>query len=366
MENNIKSIVYLTINIKNLNIYVGVHMTENPYVFDGYLGCGIKGPNCYQFKHPKTPFQHAVKKYGFDSFKRITLYIFDNYDDALLKEAEIVNEEFIKRKDTYNCALGGNGSVINRQIRIYAYNLDGTFKCEFDSYSNAARQLNCSYMSLINAVKYKSVTQNLYWSNEKCDKLDISEYTKPQNRIVFLYNNNGNYLQAFTSIEKCAQYLQTSHGTVSKALESKTKVKEHYVSNNYVEKFHPKEHKRLRNVEFYQYDLDGNFIQKWNSKKEAAEKLNLDHRQISYALLHDGKYDKYQWKYEKFDKILPHIKKSSKKPVLQYDLNGNFIKEWESYTECRKEFPNVHKCLVGKLEKTKGYVFKYKNVEDIV
>ena len=37
-----KYIVYLTTNIVNKKIYVGVHKTETPETFDHYLGCGIK------------------------------------------------------------------------------------------------------------------------------------------------------------------------------------------------------------------------------------------------------------------------------------------------------------------------------------
>jgi hypothetical protein len=36
-----KYIVYLTTNIINNKIYIGVHGTNNPDIFDGYLGCGV-------------------------------------------------------------------------------------------------------------------------------------------------------------------------------------------------------------------------------------------------------------------------------------------------------------------------------------
>lgn len=36
-----KYIVYLTTNLINRKIYVGVHKTENPDIFDGYLGNGL-------------------------------------------------------------------------------------------------------------------------------------------------------------------------------------------------------------------------------------------------------------------------------------------------------------------------------------
>ena len=35
-----KYIVYQTINVVNNKVYIGVHKTETPYIFDGYLGCG--------------------------------------------------------------------------------------------------------------------------------------------------------------------------------------------------------------------------------------------------------------------------------------------------------------------------------------
>ena len=36
------------------------------------------------------------------------LKVFDNIDDAYELEHTLVNKEFVKRKDTYNIALGGN------------------------------------------------------------------------------------------------------------------------------------------------------------------------------------------------------------------------------------------------------------------
>ena len=51
------------------------------------------------------------------------------------------------------------------------------------------------------------------------------------------------------------------------------------------------------------------------------------------------------------------------KPVLQYDLEGNFIKEWRSTRECeRNGFSHgaVSACCQGELKKYKDFIFKYK------
>ena len=60
------------------------------------------------------------------------------------------------------------------------------------------------------------------------------------------------------------------------------------------------------------------------------------------------------------------IKKRSKK-VYQYDLKGNFIKEWESARSCEKEgFKNSNVsacCLKKRRHKTyKGYIWRYEKI----
>lgn len=51
------------------------------------------------------------------------------------------------------------------------------------------------------------------------------------------------------------------------------------------------------------------------------------------------------------------------KPVIQFDLDGNFIKEYPSIKECsRNGFQDVHiiNCCKGKETQHKGFTFRYK------
>ncbi len=52
------------------------------------------------------------------------------------------------------------------------------------------------------------------------------------------------------------------------------------------------------------------------------------------------------------------------KVVLQYDLDGNFIKEWYSLGEIARKLnvsnTNIWACCKGKRKKSKGYIWKYK------
>lgn len=87
-------LVYLTTNIINNKIYVGIHSTYN--LDDGYLGSG-------------KLISKAIKKYGKENFKRQILYYCLTREDTREIEKKIVNENFIKLHYVYNKALGGEG-----------------------------------------------------------------------------------------------------------------------------------------------------------------------------------------------------------------------------------------------------------------
>ena len=146
-ENNIKFkyIVYQTTNVVNNKIYIGVHKTINPNIFDGYLGCGVKINDTSTYEHAKTAFQYAVKKYGPKNFKRQTLAIFDTEIEAYKLEELLVTEEFLSRNDVYNMVLGGfSGMYSSEKIKIHLYDKRGHFITTFTSQTDAAKYLKTS------------------------------------------------------------------------------------------------------------------------------------------------------------------------------------------------------------------------------
>ena len=54
MENNLVYIVYCTTCTENGKIYIGVHKTKDPNIFDGYIGNGLEIG--WNIKNPKTAF----------------------------------------------------------------------------------------------------------------------------------------------------------------------------------------------------------------------------------------------------------------------------------------------------------------------
>lgn len=90
-------IVYKITNLINGKYYVGQHKTDN--LDDGYMGSG-------------KLIKNAIKKYGIEKFKKEILFTFDNENEMLKKEAELV----VIDENSYNLCEGGKGgwSYINR------------------------------------------------------------------------------------------------------------------------------------------------------------------------------------------------------------------------------------------------------------
>ena len=95
--------IYQTTNLTNGKIYIGKHICgsqcrhkPNEQGVCSYLGSG-------------TIISKAIEKYGVENFVKELLYILEDENQMNLTEANIVDEEFIQREDTYNVMPGGKG-----------------------------------------------------------------------------------------------------------------------------------------------------------------------------------------------------------------------------------------------------------------
>ncbi len=107
MSNTNKEIVYYTIyqitNRLNSMIYIGCHKTKK--INDSYMGSG-------------TNIKSVIKQFGKENFTKDILFVYDNKEDMLDKEIELVNNDFISRPDTYNIILGGSNYIVSNCMTV--------------------------------------------------------------------------------------------------------------------------------------------------------------------------------------------------------------------------------------------------------
>lgn len=302
-----KYIVYITINLCNGKFYIGVHRT-NPNTFDGYIGCGI-----YRASQATKDYvlHKAVRKYGYENFKRTIIKIFPDNEEgrkqAFELEAILVNETLLKSKSTYNTALGGRE------------------------------------------------TENLM-------------------KTVYMFDLNGNYLRSFKSAREAAAYIQPDNqDNVRAAIKNNclgTTSSSYGYFWSYTKEF---TYRNERMKEVAQYTINGKFLRTFKSITEAEVALSLNN--ITQAIYKKGSAGGYQWRYFEGDTsdipTLVNVKtKNLFLPIIMFDKSGKIIKKFDSVKQCVNEYPELSASQINRvLNKTikshKGYTFKYQD-DDIV
>ena len=356
-----KYIVYLTINLINNKIYIGVHGTENPNKWDHYLGCAVfdNVPNSYNKR--QTPFQCAVAKYGPKNFHRKTLRVFDNLQDALDLERWLVCPSFIERTDTYNITLGG-GMPPTLEKHIYQYDLDGNFVKEWQSIISITTNFNCNKDRIRMVIDDKRSFEASYWTEEYYEKLDTKEYRPSSRGSIRQYTTYGKFLKSFKNTTEAAKALDIDRSKITNAIYGKYAtsgfwfLKEGETIESYLDgsiKNSPK---------IYQYNVNGDFIKVYENIKVLKKEFKCNKKDLERAIKNSDKFFDYYWSYSRYDNILLEnleLEQKTPRKIYQFTLEGDFIREWDSITECRKQFPSVLQVCLGKRNHCHKFKFSF-------
>lgn len=354
-----KYIIYLTTNLVNGKIYIGQHKTENPDVFDQYLGCGIKVNMPSSYMNPSSPLQYAVKKYGVKNFKRITLKVCDSLDEALKEESRLVDYNFIKRKDTYNAQLGGMTGY--KYLPVNQFTTGGKYIKTWNTMQEAADFYCVSHTAIRNAVNYKNRCKNFYWSKDT--SINTKEFTCLEQKCFQYDAITLKFVASYNSIKEAATSIGVTPQSVGNAMSTGYKIKNYYFSSKLVEEYKPIEHIHIKNKPLYVYDLQGKFLTVLYNGKEIKKFFNINSTNpITVSIRKNKNYKSYQFSLTKLEKMNPYkVKVFYKRPVLVYKTDGTFIEECPSlaYT-IHKYTRGVQKVLKGVQQQCKGFIFKYK------
>lgn len=220
-----KYIVYQTTNNINNKIYIGVHKTENPDIFDGYIGCGAYVHLPKTYNKGDTILHKALLKYGCSNFTRKVLKIFNNLEDALDLERWLVDDKFINRSDTYNMVLGGGLPPLNNKI-VYQFNLDGTLIKTWNSIIEIINFYKTNKDRIWMVVSTKRSFLGCFWSYD--NKININEYRLSPRGRIFQYDTNGILLEVFDNISSASLKLDLDFKLLNNSVYSRTILNNYY------------------------------------------------------------------------------------------------------------------------------------------
>ena len=370
MENSLefKHIVYITVNTVNGKFYIGVHKTDTPDKFDGYLGCGAWLGQPSSYNKGRTPLHAAILKYGTSSFKRLTIKVFDNRQDALNLEKTLVTKDFISLPNNYNAVVGGGDPPLaNRPVNQFT--LDGQFIKTWES-EESIRQFFKVKVSMSDVIKYKRNMAGYFWSMDS--NIDIDEYQKAvRHGFIDQYDLCGNYLNSYRSVNIASQKLDIPFSKLNMAVFRRRPCEGYYFLKSGIDIAEIFRIKRTINKQpVYRYLISGEYDKTYATTVQAVRDTPHTHgTSIKNAIVNGGTTGGYRWSYLKGDNYfqLQNPTQYQKIPrILQYTLTGELIKIWDNYRECKKKFPYCVDVCNGKAKSSRGYVFKYEETKDIV
>ena len=279
--------VYCHENKSNGKLYFGITKTSTRRRWS--KGNGYK---------EQRVFGRAIEKYGWDGFEHIILYTGLSEDEAKQMEIDLIRE--FKTQDHrygYNITAGGDDVPILRgpdspkARAVLVFNLDGTLFDRFPTVTDAAMRIGANQSSIVGNAKSKSGTIAGYFCvyEDECDN--------------------------FTS-QPPRQFRDMSA------------------------KFKP----------ISQYDLDGTYIQSFDSIKEAAERTGIRKNDIS-CVLTKRQHETHGFQFRYDDGSRDNIERAPRKGEANRGSNHYDAKAVELYNvhtgETLKRYGSITEAVKG-------------------
>lgn len=397
---NVYGIIYKILNKHNGNVYIG--QTTQKKGFNGRYnnkGVGIERVYkhyLYNLNSNRNYNEHlfrAIEQYGFEAFE-IT-YILDIAKNKL--ELDEKEQYWIKYynsfKNGYNNTSGGEsceqkrGAENKRSKPILQYDLEGNLIKRWDCAVDISKKFNVTRSNIhCCCVGKTNMAVGFIWKYEDDFKgiTKIPPYINNKNEeqkiAIIKLNLDGEYIKEWDSMHDVMYELGFDVRGVSSCCTGNIKScngfmwmkrDDYYNFENILPWKINNDHMKRPIV---QLSLKGEFIKEWETIRLAGENIADSYKfgaNIRACCIGKQKtaYG-YRWMYkedyyENQNNINPLIRIHDSKPkvIIQLDLNGRFIKEWNSLTEADKgtgiPFKNISACCRKKRQTAGGFKWMY-------
>jgi hypothetical protein len=379
-----KSGVYCIFNNTTNKCYIGVSKNLRDRLHRRHLSYLLNG------KHENKYLQKSWDKYR-NSFIIIILEFVDNieflsereqyYLDKILKANLYVekNDNYFK-ENGYNLTpisdFSRSSKFINSK-KIIQYDMLGNFVRTWDSINEAEIASNIKGIS--QCILGKHNTSGMYiwrmYDGEPIDlKIDVSNIKKSyKNKKILQYTLDGDFVKEWKNRseikkefgfevdnETCLSFEKRQSGFLWKFKNSEEIKNKIEVPSNY---------RGLPTKKILQYDLNGKLIREWETTSEIKKILGYKGINSSCSGKSKTLYG-YVWKFfddvdkSNYSEIEPPKFFEQSKKILQYDMSGLFIKEWNKISDINKDLGfkkvSIHRVCSGDRKSYKDFIWKYK------
>lgn len=331
-------------------------------------------------KEAKTYFANAIMKYGWDNIQHIVITNLLTKEEACHFEQLLIHHmNTTNRNYGYNRTTGGDAGrmFVNH---VAQYDLTGQLIGTFINVSQASELTHTDAKSIHRVANGKQLQcKNSLWRYHDGDPL---QQILVPNGVTFIppfeginqYDLLGNFVRHWTSIAEAAQEYGLNPTTISGVCN-----RYHKTAGGYQWRYY-KDCDDIRDIsqsphlnhQVFVYTKEGGYVGCFDTKREAATKLNLKNKNLGFKPeeddIDDNLHYNYRWT-KKFYPSLPPLKKrkhNSAKPVAQLDLDGNVIALYYSGTEAvlamgKANTGEISRCCSGARDRNVfcGYRWKY-------
>lgn len=279
-----------------------------------------------------------------------------------------------------------NSGLSDRFVSVTQYELSGKFIKEFDSMTLASESTGISVQGISNCCNNINKTSGNYiwrYSSEELTKEHIEWCNAPRESMgVLQYSKDGVLVAEWENADNAEFMLGIDAHCIRACCRNRYKTIGNYIWR-YADEPLTQEHLEWCNkIQYYnpskavdQYSKSGEFIKTYESRKKASLETSADRSAIQRCC--DDKQRTsmgYIWRPHGVELTEEHLawcnstgKEGMRTTIIQYSLDGIFIKEFDSTTAIKKElgFDNSAIIRVCKGEQTQSYGFIWRYASDI-
>lgn len=367
---------------------IGIYKIENKVNGKVYIGQSVnieKRWNAHRCEllrnaHYNEHLQRSWNKYGEDKFDFILI---EECEETELNDKEIYWIDYYRSCEEqfgYNSQIGGAGDVLYKPV--LQFDLSKNFIKEWKNAREASLETGVPQQGIYGSCVKKFKHSRLFiwvYKDDYVDSSSLDWYFENQKRKnVNQYDLFGRFIKTWSghkeikdtlgySVNQCTNHtILTSHGYIWLYTDDPTELTEEYcyMARNSLH--------FICNKPFYQVDKQCNIVKEYDCLREASED-GYSERMVNECLrgLRDTTRG-YIWIYkneyesltkEKCNEIFNKPFERKYYEIIQCDLDGNFIKKYNSLKEVPDDFlkTNVADCCLGRKKQYKGFIWKYGN-----